>query len=65
MPLAAIVHLVPVSDLIEHDVDDEQFCVCGPGSEWLIADDGSHGKIIVHHALDGRDLRERDRGSAH
>jgi hypothetical protein len=28
-------------------------------TEWIIGPDGSHGKMITHHSLDGRELYER------
>jgi hypothetical protein len=43
--------VVPVADIIEHDVDVD--CICGP--DWR--DD-----VIVHHSLDGRELSEADHG---
>ena len=51
MPL----HVVPVADLIEHDIDTPDGCVCGSLLEegWLMGAD-----IMIHHALDGRELAE-------
>ena len=48
----AEVHVVPTSDLVEHDLNDE--CVCGPASRATVRMDGSVGWVVVHHALDGR-----------
>lgn len=58
MVLAATMHVLPVEDLIEHDIGDET-CVCGPTTEWVIGQDGAHGKMITHHSLDGRELNEQ------
>jgi hypothetical protein len=33
--------------------------ICGAMTEWIIGPDGSHGKMITHHSLDGRELYER------
>ncbi len=57
MALGATVHVLPVDDLIEHDTNGEA-CVCGATTEWVIGDDGAHGKMITHHSLDGRELYE-------
>jgi len=51
------VHVLPVTDLIEHE-DTGDACPCGPRTEPVPADDGSIGWIVVHHALDGRELSE-------
>lgn len=51
-------HVIPVNDLIEHDTNGEQDCVCGPDTEPVEREDGSMGWLIVHHSLDGRELRE-------
>lgn len=51
------VHCYPVDDLIEHDTDGDD-CPCGPTTEVVFRDDGSNGWLIVHHNLDGRELRE-------
>jgi len=47
------VHVLPVNDLIEHETDDD--CVCGPDVEFV-----SGGKVVSHHALDGREQTEVD-----
>ena len=48
----AVVHVTPVSDLIEHEeVDDE--CPCGPDAEFV---DG--GVVYMHHSLDAREKHE-------
>ncbi len=55
-PGTAIVH--PLGDLIEHDVDGEDRCVCGPTVEPAKRPDGSVGWVYVHHSLDGRERSE-------
>jgi hypothetical protein len=52
-----IVHTYPVGDLIEHNTDSDD-CLCGPTTEPVPRDDGSFGWHILHHSLDGRELRE-------
>lgn len=54
----SIVH--PLNDLIVHDVDGEDACVCGPRVEPVERPDGSFGWMYVHHSLDGRELTERE-----
>ena len=49
-------HVMPVNDLVTHDVDDD--CICGPSTQIVIRDDGSSGWVIVHHSLDGREQQE-------
>jgi hypothetical protein len=53
-----IVHVTPMSDQIEHTLDDE--CTCGPRVEPVPRDDGSMGWLYVHHSLDGREKSEGD-----
>lgn len=55
MPIA-VLHVEPVNDLIEHECIADA-CVCGPRLEFV---DGG-GLVVVHHSLDGRELREPDR----
>jgi hypothetical protein len=50
-------HVLPVADLIEHD-DEGLGCVCGPDVEWVIGPDGSGGRLVTHHSLDGREIQE-------
>ena len=50
-------HVVPLGDLIEHQLADD--CPCGPDPRPVKREDGSVGWLIVHHSLDGRELRER------
>jgi hypothetical protein len=45
-------HVVPVADAIEHDLDDE--CTCGPRIE--IQPNGN--TLVIHHSLDGREANE-------
>jgi len=52
-------HVSPVNDLVDHDTQTDQAdCVCGPEVEPVERDDGSFGYLIVHHSLDGREMRE-------
>jgi len=47
--------IVPLDDIIVHDVHGKDTCVCGPSSESF------EGKITVmwtHHSLDGRENSE-------
>ena len=60
MPQVATMHVVPVGAVIEHDTDGEPVCVCGPRSEWVVGQFGAHGKVVVHHSLDGREQWESD-----
>lgn len=45
------------ADLIEHNTGSDD-CVCGPTVEPVERHDGSYGWLVVHHSLDGRELRE-------
>lgn len=53
------VHVHPVGDLTEHDIDGDD-CVCGPTTEYVPAEtvDQSSGWLLTHHALDGREALE-------
>ena len=51
------VHVYPVGDLIDHDIDGGD-CPCGPRIEAVKRDDGSYGWVLVHHSLDNRESRE-------
>ena len=53
------VHVHPLDDLIEHQMDDS--CPCGPRQEPVKREDGSVGWLVVHNSLDGR---ERDEDAA-
>lgn len=52
----AVVHVLPVGDLIEHEAAGDG-CPCGPTPEMVRGDDGD-GWLIVHHSLDGRERDE-------
>jgi hypothetical protein len=41
-------HVVPTDDWLEHE-EIADLCVCGPYVEFF-----ARGKVVVHHALDGR-----------
>jgi hypothetical protein len=41
-------HVVPVEDWIGHEERQDR-CACGPHVEFFV-----RGKVVVHHALDGR-----------
>lgn len=50
-------HLFPTSDLIEHDLDSDGDCVCGPVVEPVPRDEhGGFGWMYLHSSLDGREL---------
>jgi len=51
------VHVSPNNDLIEHDLETDD-CVCIPRVQPVKRDDGSFGWVIIHHSLDGREIRE-------
>lgn len=51
-------HVVPNSDLIEHETEIGSSCPCGPELEAVMRADGSYGWVYVHHALDGREKAE-------
>lgn len=55
-PGTAIVH--PLDDVVDHDVDGADSCVCGPTVEPVPRADGSYGWIYTHHSLDGRERFE-------
>ncbi|WP_375425477.1 hypothetical protein [uncultured Friedmanniella sp.] len=52
------VHVTPFNDLLEHEVDDDGSCVCGPTIEPAPRNNGSYGWSIIHHTLDGRESAE-------
>ncbi len=52
-------HVLPVSDRIEHVIDDD--CPCGPDTEAVFREDSSNGWVITHHSLDGREHHEAGR----
>jgi hypothetical protein len=55
-----IAHAVPVADLIEHTVDDDGGCVCGPQVHPVQTAWGGYGWMFIHHSLDGRELQEQE-----
>jgi hypothetical protein len=58
-PATDSAHIHPCDDLIEHELTDD--CVCGPRIEPIEREDGSLAWNVVHHSLDGRELREGGR----
>jgi hypothetical protein len=55
----ATVHVVPVNDLLAHDLEGED-CACLVTVEPVMAENGSCGWLIVHNSWDGREHREAD-----
>ena len=53
----AILHTFPVNDIIEHDTGGDD-CPCGPTVIPVKRDDGSMAWQMIHHSLDGRELKE-------
>jgi hypothetical protein len=51
-------HVFPVDDLIDHDLDSDDGCVCGPDQIPVKREDGSMAWIASHHSLDGREQQE-------
>lgn len=45
-------HIVPVGDLVEHEVNED--CVCSPTPKFV-----EGGMLFLHHSLDGREAREQ------
>jgi hypothetical protein len=45
-------HVVPDKDWLAHE-ERQDLCVCGPHVEFF-----ARGRVIVHHALDGRHAGE-------
>ena len=56
-PDAETVHTLPANDIIEHENIGTD-CPCGPTVTAAFRDDGSNGWHVLHHSLDGRELRE-------
>lgn len=50
------VDVVPLDDLIVHELGDR--CVCGPSVELQRDEDGADWWIHVHASLDGREAQE-------
>jgi hypothetical protein len=48
------VHVIPAGDVVSHDTDEMDACVCGPDVEFV-----NGGWVSVHHSLDGREAIER------
>ena len=57
--LMATVHVYPVNDLIEHELDGEA-CACGPVLEYVDGEE-EDGWVVTHASLDGRETREKAR----
>lgn len=51
-------HVVPIADLIVHEVDDAGGCPCVPSVEPVALPAGGIGWLLVHHSLDGREFNE-------
>ena len=59
-------HVVPSGDTVEHDTStDQPDCTCGPSVDRVPRDNGPDGWILVHHALDDRELDERATKGGH
>ena len=43
-------HVVPLNDLVEHEVNDFGSCICQPTLR---------RGVLVHHSLDGREFNEK------
>lgn len=52
------VYAHPVGDLIDHDLNPDGECVCGPTPKLIEDGDGDDAWMYVHHSLDGRENRE-------
>ncbi|WP_194943767.1 hypothetical protein [Glutamicibacter halophytocola] len=50
-------HVYPDGDLIDHDTENQDQCVCGPTSEVIYHEDGDRW-LHTHHSLDGRENNE-------
>lgn len=54
----ATVHVYPLNDAVAHELDEG--CVCGPLTDAVLDDDDRvAGFVVIHAALDGRDLQDR------
>lgn len=51
------IHIIPRSDLIEHDTSCDDACLCGPTLECVSTERGDAWRVI-HHSLDGREHSE-------
>lgn len=47
------IHAVPVDDLVEHEVNEDGDCVCGPKVRLVETEQGDQW-IVTHQALDRR-----------
>lgn len=50
-------HAVPADDLIEHEVDHDGGCACGPSVQ-LHTTEAGDAWIYTHHSLDRRESQE-------
>lgn len=50
-----MMHVLPVGDCVPHD--ETWDCACGPRVESGIRDDNTVGRVIIHHSIDGREVR--------
>jgi hypothetical protein len=48
-------HVIPKDDIVQHDTSTED-CVCGIRVEPVTGTDGSMSWLLIHAALDGRDM---------
>lgn len=53
----AELHVVPQDDLIEHRVDADGDCLCGPRTEY-VETEAVTGWLVIHHSLDAREKQE-------
>lgn len=53
---ADAVHVVPIDDVVEHDLHGD--CACGPTQERVDHSGGGDAWLTVHHSLDGREATE-------
>lgn len=52
-------HVHPLNDFVEHDIDSDGDCVCGPVVDPVPLDEfGGFGWVYVHASLDGRERGE-------
>jgi hypothetical protein len=56
------VHVMPVGDVIEHELDEH--CFCGPTFTPIDCEDGSINWVYTHHSADGREHSEPDHDRA-
>lgn len=52
------IHVYPTVDIVDHLVDHDGRCVCGPRCAPVIRADGAIDWMYVHHSLDGRERAE-------